>query len=203
MIVKHRKQLALLAPLAPTSLCAGCKKCKKCKVKSENDNHCVRARWNHEFPRYETNRKVTAYEQKAPRYVYNALRFAQKSLRYGKIVAGFARKPPRNFVPRAPEHCSRAAGTLLQGRRNVCPRPWDKRGILCLFKNSFRPSALLAEVEFRNRFLPWTSFTAHTSLKKLRVGRAVRCVPLPFSFVACYASCSAISPRRRTFRRRG
>ena len=42
----------------------------------------------------------------------------------------------RNIVPRAPEHCSKAAGTLFQGRRNVCPRPWDGRGILCLFKNS-------------------------------------------------------------------
>jgi len=67
-------------------------------------------------PRCETNRKVAAYEQKAQRYVYNALRFAQKALRYGKNVAGFARKPPRNFVPRAPERCSKAAGMFVPGR---------------------------------------------------------------------------------------
>ena len=36
----------------------------------------------------------------------------------------------------AKKFCSKAAGTLFQSRRNVCPRPWDGRGILCLFKNS-------------------------------------------------------------------
>ena len=69
---------------------------------------------------------MTAYEQKALRNVYNALRFAQKALRYGKNVAGFARKPPRNFVPRPPERYSKAAGTLFQGRRNVVPRPPER-----------------------------------------------------------------------------
>ena len=69
---------------------------------------------------------MAAYEQKAQRYIYNALRFAQKALRYGKDVAGFARKPPRNFVPGPPERCSRAAGTLFQGRRNVVPRPPER-----------------------------------------------------------------------------
>ena len=63
-------------------------------------------------PRYETNRKVTLYEQKSLHFIHNALRFAQKSLRYGKIVAGFARKPPRNFVPRPSERLSQAVGRL-------------------------------------------------------------------------------------------
>ena len=95
-------------------------------------------------PRYETNRKVTAYEQKAQRFLHNALRFAQKALRYGKSVAGFARKPPRNFVPGPPERLSQAVG-----------RPWNIMPIQKLRKlwkragayNLFRPSALLAEVE--------------------------------------------------------
>ena len=36
----------------------------------------------------------------------------------------------------AKKFCSKVAGTLFQGRRNVCPRPWDDCGLLCLFKNS-------------------------------------------------------------------